>query len=380
MGINTLINLLDEHNEANLIATDKFMPHNVIYVFDKHQFKIYRRIEAYYKRVFPKINVRYFLMNNYSARSAEILLNKVNADDTIINITGGKRIDSLIILNMAKSLNFRVIYIDALKKKLYEFDGLVTISKIKFRDMFLEDIFKTTGIKIINDSSYLLNNHDIVRISNIIHNNLELWDKYKIKLYNNEIFEHTSSECNKVVVHMDNIDEDEKNLISNSIRYLYEKKIIRYKNKNNLIEVDFIKEHIRSFIFKSGTWLEIFTANIIREIYQIDEVKCGVTFVWNNEKIRVTNELDVIAVYDTNVICISCKDSEKYDEDALNELDVYSKRIGGDNVKKILVSTKMPAKRCVIKRAEAMNIHIIILGKNIKEFKNKIKKYCNIKY
>ncbi|ETJ28948.1 hypothetical protein Q604_UNBC16505G0001, partial [human gut metagenome] len=33
---------------------------------------------------------------------------------------------------------------------------------------------------------------------------------------------------------------------------------------------------------------------------------------------KVRNELDVLAVKDSVFICISCKDSEKYDEDALN--------------------------------------------------------------
>lgn len=378
MRVDTLINLLDEHNEANLIATDKFMPYNVIYVFDKSQFEMYRRIEDYYKRVFPKINLHYFLMNSYSVKSAEILLKKVNPEDTVINITGGKRIDSLIILDLAQSLNFRVIYIDALKKKWYEFNKTVTSSRIQFKDMFLKDIFKTTGIEIINESSDLVDNNDIADISSIIHNNIELWDKYKIKLYDNTIFEHTASDCDRVIIHLKNLHEDEKKLLSYSIRYLYKRKIIKYESYDDIIEVNFIKDYIRSFIFKSGTWLEVFTAIIIRQIHEIDEVKCGVTFLWNNEKTRIKNELDVIAVYDTNVICISCKDSEKYDEDALNELDVYSKRIGGDNVKKILVATKAPIKKCVINRAQAMNINIIVLGKNIKEFKNRIKRCCNI--
>ena len=44
--------------------------------------------------------------------------------------------------------------------------------------------------------------------------------------------------------------------------------------------------------------------------------------------------------------------------DALNELDVYSKRIGGNTVKKILVATKQPLKECVSERAKAMDIRL----------------------
>ena len=63
------------------------------------------------------------------------------------------------------------------------------------------------------------------------------------------------------------------------------------------------------------------------------------------------------------------KDSDKYDEDALNELQVYSERLGGRNAIKILVATKQPVKKTVLDRAKEMNINIVILDKNIDIFK-----------
>ncbi|MDZ5010384.1 DUF1887 family protein, partial [Clostridium perfringens] len=128
----------------------------------------------------------------------------------------------------------------------------------------------------------------------------------------------------------------------------------------NQIEVNFKNEYLKSFIFKSGTWLEIATDIIIREIKEMDEVKSGVMFFWNDKSKIVRNEVDVVAVKDSIPICISCKDSDKYNEDALNELDVYSKQIGGDKAYKILVATKNPIKSAVIERAKEMDIDIVI--------------------
>ena len=42
-------------------------------------------------------------------------------------------------------------------------------------------------------------------------------------------------------------------------------------------------------------------------------------------------------------------------------------------VKKILVATKVPCKECVKERAKAMGINLIILGKDINNFKNELR-------
>ena len=97
-------------------------------------------------------------------------------------------------------------------------------------------------------------------------------------------------------------------------------------------------------------------------------------FLWNDKSKVVRNELDVVAVKDSIVICISCKDSDKYNENTLNELDVYSNKIGGKNVYKILVATKEPIKPSVKDRAKEMGISIIIFDGKEEKFKNQIKK------
>ncbi len=100
-------------------------------------------------------------------------------------------------------------------------------------------------------------------------------------------------------------------------------------------------------------------------------------FLWNDNSKIVRNEVDVIAVKDSIPICISCKDSDKYNEDALNELDVYSKQIGGENAYKILVATKEPIKLAVKDRAKEMGISLIIFDGNEEKFKNNIKLILN---
>ena len=99
--------------------------------------------------------------------------------------------------------------------------------------------------------------------------------------------------------------------------------------------------------------------------------------MWRDGNHKVRNEVDVMAVKDSVLICISCKDSEKYDEVALNELDVYSKRLGGNSAKKILVATRPPCKKCVEERAKAMDINLVILDEDINKFRKKLNKIIN---
>ena len=148
-----------------------------------------------------------------------------------------------------------------------------------------------------------------------------------------------------------------------------EKNEVEFIEDKDNIEVLFKNDYLKGFIFKSGTWLEVLTTLVVQSIEDIDEVKSGLTFYWGDDLKRVRNELDVVAIRDSVLICISCKDSDKYDEDALNELQVYSERLGGKNAIKILVATKQPVKKTVLDRAKEMNINIVTLDKNIDIFK-----------
>ena len=148
---------------------------------------------------------------------------------------------------------------------------------------------------------------------------------------------------------------------------------IAFSKNNDKVKVRFLNNYIKGFIFKSGTWLEIATNNLLKNIKEIDECRNGVIFLWNNGRKTVRNELDIIAVKDSVPICISCKDSDKYNEMALNELNVYASKIGGENAYKILVATKEPIKEPVKMRAKEMGIRLVIFDGNEKKFINTIK-------
>lgn len=375
MNVDILINQLDNHNEANILATKRFNPKEVLFIYDKGKMDLINTVENYYKNYISTVKFNKVLIEEGNIALLNQIINENKNRSILINLTGGSRINSLTLFNISKDSSLKSIYIDVKNKNLYIFDKDIEVAKEEYEDMQLEKIIKASGGTLLSDSSDLSNKEDLIYLTKSIYKNLDLWHKYKQKLYDANIFIHHYEDSKTVTIKAQLLLEEEKNLISKILKKLREKGGVDYSQiSNGEIKVNFKNEYLKSFIFKSGTWLEIATNIMIREIKEIDEVKSGVMFLWNDKSNIVKNELDVIAVKDAIPIFISCKDSDKYNEEALNELDVYSKQIGGNRAFKILVATKEPIKLAVKERAKEMGINLIIFNGSEENFKSQIKK------
>jgi hypothetical protein len=102
---------------------------------------------------------------------------------------------------------------------------------------------------------------------------------------------------------------------------------------------------------------------------RVCDVRTGIRFLWDEDKMEVENEMDVMAVAKSSLICISCKDTKRYNSGALNELDIYSERLGGSTAKKILVATKPSKGQYVDERANKMGIKLILFDGDVDKFK-----------
>ena len=368
-----LVNLFDRHNQGSMLAIDKLNPDKVIYIVDNETVDLFKEIKSFEEKIYPKINFESYVIDEENIYEIKNILGHLNIKETIINVTGGRRIHSLVLLSEALSLGFKTVYFDVVNKCVYEFGRNINKKNFEFKDLSINNMLKLTGTNLITDSTTLSQKSDIVSLTKKIYENLNVWYKYKKRLYDNSIFIHDFYNTDKIFIRLDKLTSEEKRILNSCLIYLKDIGGIYYRNILNEIEVRFLNDYLKGFIFKSGTWLEVLTNIIVREITEVDEVKSGVIFLWKECNRNVRNELDVLAVKDSVFICISCKDSEKYDEDALNELEVYSTRLGGSTVKKILVATKLPCKQCVVERAKAMKISLIILDKDINKFRNSIK-------
>lgn len=371
MGL--LINQLDEHNEGNILATIRYKVSEVIFIRQKEQVDLIDNIKSYYEKNFPMIKMYDVIIEEGEIDKLSDLINKNKGNELIVNLTGGKRINSLTLLELSIKNNIKAIYTDIKSKKIYTFNNGIDLTYEEFDDLDINDIINAAGGALVEDSSDLCKKKDLIYLSEQIYKHLDIWNKHKQRLYDTNIFKHMEDSPDKIQINIKSLTEEERVILKNILKKLKEMDELQYYEKSSDIEVTFLNKYIKGFIFKSGTWLEIATNNLINKIKEIDESRNGVVFLWSNENRTVRNEVDVVAVKDSVPIIISCKDSEKYNEMALNELNVYANKLGGKNAYKILVATREPSKGPVSIRAKEMGIHIVIFDGDENKFISNVK-------
>ncbi|HEE9846426.1 DUF1887 family CARF protein [Clostridium perfringens] len=376
MNYDFIITILDEHNESSILLAEKLKPKEIIYLYKKdEELKVLNSLRQFYLNKFPNCNFSDEKLGKDTISSIEEIIKRMKSKNTAICLNQGDKKDILIMYTLALKHNIDGFFLDIPKEELLKLNlESVQCEKCNFVDLDVEDIIDSIGASIVVDSTEISEINIIETMTNYIASNLDLWKKYKIRLSDNSVFIHDESNPRSIKIDKELLSREEVVLLDKILNFLEKNGQIKVKELEQCLKVTFQNEFIKGFIFKSGTWLEVLTKNIIEEIKSIDDIKSGLLFLWNDKESRVKNELDVVAIKDSVLICVSCKDSKKYDEVALNELNVYSEQLGGENVIKILVATHPPIKSSISKRAKEMGINLVVFDGNKKSFKEELEK------
>ena len=376
MNYDFIITILDEHNESSILLAEKLKPKEIIYLYKKdEELKVLNSLRQFYLNKFPNCNFSDEKLGKDTISSIEEIIKRMKSKNTAICLNQGDKKDILIMYTLALKHNIDGFFLDIPKEELLKLNlESVQCEKCNFVDLDVEDIIDSIGASIVVDSTEISEINIIETMTNYIASNLDLWKKYKIRLSDNSVFIHDESNPRNIKIDKELLSREEVLLLDKILNFLEKNGQIKVKELEQCLKVTFQNEFIKGFIFKSGTWLEVLTKNIIEEIKSIDDIKSGLLFLWNDKESRVKNELDVVAIKDSVLICVSCKDSKKYDEVALNELNVYSEQLGGENVIKILVATQPPIKSSISKRAKEMGINLVVFDGNKKAFKEELEK------
>lgn len=376
MNYDFIITILDEHNESSILLAEKLKPKEIIYLYKKdEELKVLNSLRQFYLNKFPNCNFSDEKLEKDIISSIEEIIKRMKSKNTAICLNQGDKKDILIMYTLALKHNIDGFFLDIPKEELLKLNlESVQCEKCNFVDLDVEDIIDSIGASIVVDSTEISEINIVETMTNYIASNLDLWKKYKIRLSDNSVFIHDESNPRSIKIDKELLSREEVMLLDKILNFLEKNGQIKVKELDQCLKVTFQNEFIKGFIFKSGTWLEVLTKNIIEEIKSIDDIKSGLLFLWNDKESRVKNELDVVAIKDSVLICVSCKDSKKYDEVALNELNVYSEQLGGENVIKILVATHPPIKSSISKRAKEMGINLVVFDGNKKAFKEELEK------
>ena len=119
---------------------------------------------------------------------------------------------------------------------------------------------------------------------------------------------------------------------------------------------------------KAGNSLEAFAYHTIRQMGIFDDVKLGVTILWNDWKakdIDTKNEIDLVCTKGTKTYFISCKNTQKVETEFLTEIRYETDRFGLDGTAILLTTVqRQDISEAFFHRARHMGIEIITLPKN----------------
>ena len=286
---------------------------------------------------------------------------------------GEANLNEFVLFDNAKEMNIKRLLISESKGIMYEFDkNEIFEHDIKKIDLNIKDLINSFGGSIAIDQSSIYNSDAVNEFLNWIIKNYGNFKKInKIVFKRNNIFINDKKTPNISTILKNKINDYEEYILMDLINLLKEKKYLDYKIIRNKIFINYHDIGLKELMKKPGTWLEALIFRTLKEMKIFNDIKTSVEFLWDDNS-NVRNELDVLAIKDQLLMCISCKDTKRYGKEAFNEIEVYSQKIGGDSALRVIITTEEPEFKDDLKRAEEMNINVIIFTGDINELQKKV--------
>lgn len=378
MECNVLINFLSEYNDQNIISNLMLKPKKSIFIHDnKEETKeMFAEVKEFINRKIDNIEIEGRVIENDDYASITNIINEFKNDKLVINLSGGNRLLAFAAYQIACQNNIVSVLVDMETKSIFRLNNnsILNLDE-KFIELSVEDIIESTGGEIIYETTTLMENKEMDKLIDYIVNNYEDWNSIKTIFLDRKLVKTFEKSPRTIQIMWKRLDVSTKTEVMMLINKLQELRLIRViYNEKHSIKFSFKTRKLKKFFLSVGSWLEILTYKIIKEIKGTDDIRSGVLFLWDDGIKDIKNEIDVMASVDSSLVCVSCKDSKNYRESDLNELEVYAEKIGGEDVLKLLVATGLPKKRSVLKRAEEMDIHLIVFDGDIDTFKRDIER------
>lgn len=356
---------LDEYNASDIITIFNIHPMNVIFIFQDKNYlhNKYDDVKKYIHTKTKNIVIRKKILHKITFDSISDLISQYPAHDSIISLSNGHRLINLLAYNICTAKGYKCLFYDTTMNNILSFhNNSIIPMDLSPITMELNDCIGSSGGDIISEATSFYSTKAVKMTLDLIVTNYSLWNKIK----------------NSFVVQGDYVqmrisNQKQKSKFIRFINALIQLSIADYyveKDKSSYL-VKFTSTQYKYFI-ASGSWLEALVFNLISEIKDICDIKAGVKFTWDRDDTNVENEIDVLASSNGNLIYISCKDTSRYETPSLNEIDVNSEQIGGDNVKMVMIATSYPYRNSVHERAKAMGIELIIFDGNKENLKRKL--------
>ena len=379
-NVKVLVHILDEYNDENILTTFKYSPERVIFLREdtEEKQKIFKEVKTYLRKKVENIIVEDRIYDGQHLKSI------VNVIDSILPLKPAihlSKLDNPLVMIMlaqrAWANNLSLLVSNGDNNDIYKIlkDGSYIINTNSLH-LNIEDLIVSTGGKIISETTSTYDREEYFKTVEWIIENYKTFKTAKNIIRTKKVISVVNEvEPLVVSVSFSGLNPWEKDALISYINYFKKSRFLKITGGVNgkHLELKIKDDEAKAFFYCSGTWLELLTYKTIKEMNIAHDLRMGVKFVWDNSSIDIINELDVVFTRNNKLCCISCKDTSNYEAPELNELEVYSNKIGGDSSGKILIATSVSKKVITDQRAQEMGINLIIFRGNLKRLENEIK-------
>lgn len=378
MKWHTLIHFIENFNDEMALLTKLLNPKEVILVTNETNSpnsKLQQVID-YMQLELSQIKLQVVAYDEEEPLALIEKLLPYAQESVAINLAGTSPLEALLVANLQK--NFVMLYPYIRQNRLYIFEqGKLEVKILSqvIGSLEVKDYLALGGGAVLQDEKC---KYETALYQKMLHYLLTYYKDYfsKIRHLFKPTYLHFSAPYEKMFyfeIVSSMLTKDEKVALNHYLSYLKEIQWIkRYDVYEMSIRVYAQNKELEHYL-SSGAWLEHVTYYYMKQIPGVSDVHTGFKFAWHMKEKHIHNELDVVATLENHLVCISCKDTEKYDYQTLNELEVYTTRLGGPESIKVLVTTMPPIKCSTLDRAKGMGIHIIQIENEINVLYDKLK-------
>lgn len=332
----------------NYVAALGIAPDIIKFFYDPSVFK-YRDIYSTYdalKKYIPHLKYEVGAIDEHDytnvIEAVETYINETSEDELYIDLTGGSELSVVAAYEAARGKDCGIYFTDISKNQMVNLR--TRFVQYQSHPFEIEDTVAAFGGKLMGytDDRFLEDcRPELLEMATYILKHLKQWlstcqyfQKYNGPLRQSGRLNFKGpfeiDKKNRKVPDMDVIYQFSKHRM---ITDLWENsKSVSFQYKNQLM-MDYMSSY--------GVWLELYTYFHLKEVKEIHDLHTSVKVDWNaHDQVEIVgNEIDVTAMYGCRPVIISCKQSTTaVTANALNELYVVSRRIGGKYAIPIMIT------------------------------------------
>lgn len=360
----TLYCINQNDNMNNLLAINHYSPDKIIMIKNtKSNESTLEHFIHYLKDEGFKVPVETMDLSN--SHDATQFLEIQNTKDSIFILPSNSTVVGYQLMITLLSSKIPMAYVeddgDLFQLKGNEFEYIADSA-----DVEVEAYIASRGGVVTSDTTDLFNHKRIQELLDYILDNFKAYlSLFRTASRKTPFYKGYPDNKNKMILSPNVLKPEDKKFLNQLLQFMEKKEIIRIQQRlKSRIIISFKHKSYKSYLLKTGTWLEHYLYLLFREA-GVEQVEASLSFLWDKKR-KATNEIDVIGVHNGCLIVASCKDRKHIDPEYINEVYTNAIHLGNHDAVKILFTTA-DITFGLQEKADEFGVHLITFNSNKEE-------------